>query len=607
MTPECSAGSNALLGGSGIALNSKDARSHNSIANTWSKGPNSLKPIRGRKETHDSVHTDRQLSPRPWIERTLPTSSLRTLAFVVLFLVWSLTFIILSDSSIPPVEVDGTLKPVLSLSCTDSFWPQDGSCGINGVNCGPFSEASIVFHCPAGCASAKIERPYHVGDQTVQGRPLVIGGSIYRGDSYICASAVHDGTISDSKGGCGVVKRYGQTNSFPGSLMHGIESIAVRTYFPLTFRFPVDSAIECSPPREMRTFVLAASMVFTAILTVFSTWTSVTFFSTLLVGLVQVVFVSDPQSSPSGKHLLVSTRPEPSALGLGSSLLTILLPTGLCAVLIYKRIGRRAFTNMTAEIESSMLWFGSFWLGILSNHACAWSPGHELAPQSIQLRQCVVALIVVGLAVCYQACQLLNEGRLAKSSPPYIAFSLLFAAYVALPGVGLPIHFLILAVLLLPGPGAAQTRMGYVLQGILLGLFVHSIAHYEFFPPVAASSNNLQGSDQLVVGALEPRWPRLLDPVILLGNAESNITFTFTTPIPPLVEGISMVVNDVERARRLFADPAGSGAPFEWSRPPQAVADYFRFSWIQNGRPVGYGDANTWFVNGSWSGAVNVG
>lgn len=170
----------------------------------------------------------------------------------ILFISWAFFFLSFSNSANPPL-VDPSSSSHLSVrnfSCTEAFWPSTEQCGLGGANCVPdtsgvFPSKVLAFRCPANCvrdaaaAAPPASTPPHlVGDREVTQRPVVIGGPIYRGDSEFCASAVHAGVLNDARGGCGVVKRMGQTNSFPGSDMYGIESLAVKTYFPLTFNFP---------------------------------------------------------------------------------------------------------------------------------------------------------------------------------------------------------------------------------------------------------------------------------------------------------------------------------------------------------------------------------
>ncbi|KKY33937.1 putative lccl domain containing protein [Diaporthe ampelina] len=165
----------------------------------------------------------------------------------ILFVSWAVIFLSFSNSANPLLLEPSSSKhlSVRHFSCDEAFWPSAEKCGKGGVNCvpdtsGQFESKTMAFRCPAHCVrDAPQDGPPHlVGDREVTRRPVVIGGPIYRGDSAFCAAAVHDGVLDDAKGGCGVVKRMGQTNSFPGSEMFGVESLAVKTYFPLTFNFP---------------------------------------------------------------------------------------------------------------------------------------------------------------------------------------------------------------------------------------------------------------------------------------------------------------------------------------------------------------------------------
>ncbi|KAI3392035.1 hypothetical protein diail_6331 [Diaporthe ilicicola] len=164
-----------------------------------------------------------------------------------LFISWFLIFLSFSGSANPPLPATSVSRQLRMhrFSCTDAFWPSSEQCGKGGVNCvpdvsGQFPATTMAFRCPANCVrdAAPAARPHLVGTKDVTQRPVVIGGPIYRGDSELCAAAVHAGVLDDAKGGCGVVKRMGQTNSFMASYMYDVESISVKTYFPLTFNFP---------------------------------------------------------------------------------------------------------------------------------------------------------------------------------------------------------------------------------------------------------------------------------------------------------------------------------------------------------------------------------
>ncbi|KAJ8338950.1 hypothetical protein SKAU_G00357360 [Synaphobranchus kaupii] len=67
----------------------------------------------------------------------------------------------------------------------------------------------MTVHCPSGCAS----QPYSV-----------YGSQIYRGDSTICAAAIHAGIVLNEYGGdCTLLKQPGKS-SYPGSRRNGITS-----------------------------------------------------------------------------------------------------------------------------------------------------------------------------------------------------------------------------------------------------------------------------------------------------------------------------------------------------------------------------------------------
>lgn len=198
----------------------------------------------------------------------------RTSITAVLFLTWSLSFTLVSHDSAPPIRATTTSStpewlPVQKLSCTDSFWVPE-KCGLNGENCQPLANHFTAFHCPANCVRDGIisGQPHLAGPSEILGKPLVIGGPIYRGDSYICPTAVHAGVVDDATGGCGVAKFMGMTNSFPGSLGHeAIESVDVQTYFPLTFRFTIESEeLGCpAPARDTKWALPVVSAAHTAL------------------------------------------------------------------------------------------------------------------------------------------------------------------------------------------------------------------------------------------------------------------------------------------------------------------------------------------------------
>lgn len=205
------------------------------------------------------IHIAEEMGKKVTFKDPLPSSRRKIVILAVLVLTWSLAFTTLSHDGLPPIQAQTTSSsssewlPVKQLSCTDTFWVPD-DCGMDGVKCKSQANQFAAFHCPANCVRDGVvagDTPHLAGDKEILGQPLVIGGPIYRGDSYICPTAVHAGVVDDATGGCGVVKFMGMTNSFPGYFMNDIESIEVETYFPLTFRFTVESDdLQCPAARQ---------------------------------------------------------------------------------------------------------------------------------------------------------------------------------------------------------------------------------------------------------------------------------------------------------------------------------------------------------------------
>jgi hypothetical protein len=93
-----------------------------------------------------------------------------------------------------------------------------------------------------------------------------------------------------------------------------------------------------------------------------------------------------------------------------------------------------------------------------------------------------------------------------------------------------------------------QTRTSLFYQGLLIGLFINGIARWGF-DPVLQTPEALRGD-----AALNSPLPSILEPAILLGPTVSNISFSWTAPPFPRIDGISILVNDVERYRRYFGE-----------------------------------------------------
>ena len=93
--------------------------------------------------------------------------------------------------------------------------------------------------------------------------------------------------------------------------------------------------------------------------------------------------------------------------------------------------------------------------------------------------------------------------------------------------------------------------------------------------------------------------------VTIVSNAAQGLVAKFSWAMPSIaVDGISVLVNDVERARLFFSDSASVDATsFEWERTADLqLNEYLRFGYVKGGQALDYTAAGTLFGNGSWSG-----
>lgn len=92
-----------------------------------------------------------------------------------------------------------------------------------------FSNDRLTVHCPAGCANAEY---------------AVFGTTSYRGDSNICAAAIHAGVILNDVGGeITLLKTEGQS-FYPGSIRNGITSRQYDGDYAVSYTF-ADGELRC--------------------------------------------------------------------------------------------------------------------------------------------------------------------------------------------------------------------------------------------------------------------------------------------------------------------------------------------------------------------------
>ena len=190
------------------------------------------------------------------IERFLPKRKHRLWLVFFYLSIWVVTFALVKRRDSVASEIEGWGMPQ-TIGCGVTYWGRGNACGLDGSECRPFSGSGFPFRCRANCESYHVLNPRAVGNEEVIYAPMVVGGpgtngsdeAVYRGDSFVCAAAIHAGVISNQNGGCGVVEMIGRDQEYAASKHHGISSVGFNSYFPLSFRFAPDVTCSSSDSR----------------------------------------------------------------------------------------------------------------------------------------------------------------------------------------------------------------------------------------------------------------------------------------------------------------------------------------------------------------------
>jgi len=549
----------------------------------WARGPPD--PHRYRIEP---LLPQVQHGPIVVLEKYLPRKSHRGFAVFGFWVVWLLAFVLVMRGGLIAAEIPEWGTPTL-IGCGSTYWTSGNGCGVDGVDCRPFTDGGYPFRCPANCASYQVLNPRAVGDQEIIYQSLVIGGpkeagnatAVYRGDSYICGSAIHAGVISNANGGCGVVKLIGRNAGFTSTTRNGITSIAFDSYFPLSFTF--ESDIKCDA-RDVVWSLLSISVVFTAVFSLFVTSPALFFFPVFTVLYWTVGMATDAPTH--------SDIPSLFSVEVGR-----FLPAMFVGWVMYDKMGvRRTLKGLTAQVEKTVLWLGAAWVGALTNYTLDFIPIQRLTPRDLNQQPgaraalAIIILVLITVAAA-QVWFFRQEARLIRNLKLYALLVLAIIIGVALPGFNLRIHHYVLALLLLPGT-AIQTRPSLLYQGLLIGLFVNGIARWGF-DPVLQTDYDLRAD-----APMESPLPSIHTPAVV-GN--SSITFSWDPP-PGAYDGISVLVNDVERFRKYFNEDGSEVSNVTWVRDADLEAnEYFRFAWMQGSQRGDYTRAGTWDAKGDWS------
>ncbi|ERF76649.1 hypothetical protein EPUS_04469 [Endocarpon pusillum Z07020] len=516
----------------------------------WIKGPKPSRELRIKP-----LYPQIQEAPLRLMDRYLPKQRHRICLLIASYAVWLLIWSLMLKHNSASAYIEGYGKPS-NIWCGASFWDNGNGCGLNGNRCRPFSSAHLAFRCPSNCRAVQLLEPYLVGNQSVVYQGLVIGGPnsndpdsmpVYRGDSFICQAAIHAGVIANGNGGCGVATLTGTHHNFQPSNANGIQSIGFPASFPRTYTFQTLSSAQSSCPTDSRWPLFAITATFLILLWLVTTSPATLFFSTFFILSLHVGFVSDPPNTSNFRELL-------------SILASRLLPASFVAWILYRYCARPTLTNLTAQIEKTVLYLGFCLIGALNNYTFApLIPIQRLTPHDIKAQPgAPLALAVIVTSILAIVITQIHYIRISGQMPRYLKLYITFLAglliLLLLPGMRLRIHHYILALLFMPGT-AMQTRPALIYQGLLLGL-------------------------------------------------GENISFSWGgLPRDKGVDGVSILVDDVERWRGYVdaeLNEKEEGITLQRGRGSEGEPEFYRFAWM-NGNSAGrYGGVGIWDQNGIW-------
>ncbi|KAJ5099459.1 hypothetical protein N7532_006460 [Penicillium argentinense] len=541
-----------------------------------------------------------QAAPARLVDRWVKPRAAKIALLVAAVVVWIAVFFSLVKASIADQEVLGYGQPV-KLSCHARLWSNATDCGLNGDLCRPFDDQSFAFRCPSGCSAAILLEPYNVGAEEYNYRPLVIGGKAfrnngpmsghYRGDSSICASALHAGVIDDATGGCGILHRTGLQDKFVNVSKHGIDSIDFQSNFPMSFKVTRQATssgssdaklVECS---DIRWSLFAFTLVVTVILSMTVTSAPAFYASMFFIVWFQVAMASDPPTS--GYYGLIS-------MGVGR-----FLPGAFVGFVLYYFCIWRTLKNLDAHIDKTVLWLGGCWVGALNTDTFDRIPISRLTPHDLEQQPGAIPalIIIVGLLVgitFLQAFGFRREGRFFPMLRVYAALVLGVLILVAVPKMNLRIHHYILSLLLIPGT-TLQTRPSLLFQGILVGLFINGIARWGFDSILQTPAALLDGGK---MGTIPPK----VDPPQIPDL--NHVVFNFPE-LPPNVDGLGVIINDVLRYQEFRPKDSHTVPPLDWKREHIAQEEYFRFGYVHTNALGGvwyedFSEAATWRATGQY-------
>ncbi|KIY66161.1 hypothetical protein CYLTODRAFT_378156 [Cylindrobasidium torrendii FP15055 ss-10] len=507
-----------------------------------------------------------------WLRATRILTSPWLFAVLVAGYIIGLAFFVRAQSYLTPADS--------FIGCTSTYWLANNQCGLDGANCAPFNNTSLDFRCPAQCMGVVLQNPRTVGDEEMDLKPLVVGGgdadATYRGDSFICAAAIQQGLVSNSKGGCGTLDLVGEFANFLPTSANGVDSIGFDTVFPLAYRFRDSTSL--SHCQDLRNEGLAFNILVTcSLFLLFRPRAIILFWCLICIGFWHISFFSQPQQDPPD----ISTQ------------FSIFLPALFFGYGIWRMAVRYTMPlYRKAPIEYMVWYLGPYWTSVLTNLTMNNIPFSRLTASDLTKRSgAITALVIIVLIILVlgvnQARVIRKTGWLPYYLGWYIIGGLIVLVIALLPTLELRIHHYILALMILPLT-AFPTKLSAIYQGFCIGLFLNGGAAYGF-------DSILQTAAQLRQDAtLGSDLPTFLTNSTTFDASIPLINQTFAwASAPEGWDGFSLLVDDVERF-------SGAALNFSLGALNASLPHFFRLALTSQGSAGDFTNAATLWPNGTW-------
>ncbi|KAI9138372.1 hypothetical protein BKA69DRAFT_1127401 [Paraphysoderma sedebokerense] len=509
-------------------------------------------------------------------------------------------------------------RNVQRIPCYASLW--SNNCGVGGWGCAPFANVTTQVKCPAGCATQRSwSSRFFVGEQNLYLQNGVIGNGIYRGDSYICQAAIHQGLISDSFGGCVQVETVGSHSNFSSTESNGILSTSFPSSFPKSFRLSTASNVNsCSSvyvPSTVTMVILLTIFIFLrpSKRHYFFTISTYLYFFWIFLGFDTPTFSNSYLSSALGNFILFTA----------------------VNTIVYSKIVKYSLPSMSFIFDILLFHFGAIVLGIFIEVISTTLPPITFTYAMFRHTSSIVLFIIIlGIILAcliHQVYFIRSEGRLPKYVASYTTFISLYFILPNLIDLSIHIHHWTFGLFLLPGT-KLQKRMSLLIQGVLFGLYLQGVARWGFDSPFSTTLK-IQSDQGLTFGSAVPKWNISFagaasnntngnSSVIVSWNYESatgknisDITMDLLMNQNVSISGYSLMMNDVEVYRgvkgafilnlnQTAASNLSAGGQVGQENIPfqidKSLPYYFRVAAMEGGSVLDYSDiAKVWAGNGS--------